>query len=124
MQSCKSHGLTLIEVVVAILLLSTLLVTVMSAGSAHLRQCRLAQRRMEAIQLLDRLLLERTRDNSRWKPGTTGSITDKPNIAWKCYSIPSSLETIDLQLVRIELTETGQPEEKPLAHVEIVVPRP
>ena len=68
-RNCRRGGLTLIEVVIGLLLLSTLLSSLLLSHQRHARQLQLAQRTLAAIDSADRLLAdwfaERRRSTNR-----------------------------------------------------------
>lgn len=124
-------GLTLIEIVAAITLAATLLVGVLSAYGGAVRQSRAAQRRLEALGVIDELMRE-------WfRPGGTvplpagqttasGEIPEHPHWNWRLQraadSAVRSTGPLEICTVSVWRLAGGDEPEHELASLEFVGP--
>ena len=87
MQIRKSTlGLTLIEVVTSILLLSTLLVVLLTAHAKHLRQIETAHRTNIAVESTDRLLADWFTSDKPMPRSATKRFAENPDFYWRSTS--------------------------------------
>lgn len=124
-------GLTLIEIVAAITLAATILVAVLSAYGGAVRQTRDAQRRLEALGVIDALMRE-------WfRPGGTvplpaahttarGAVADHPHWNWRLQRIADSgarsTGPVEICSVSVWQLANGDEPERELASLEFVSP--
>jgi prepilin-type N-terminal cleavage/methylation domain-containing protein len=125
----RRAGLTLIEVIAAIVILGTILVGIVLSKSRHTRQIALTQRKMEAVRAADRLL-------TRWWTGPDGIPVDKsgqvpqnPSLRWRTRVVPNpEVALLGARVVRLEILETrkgpGIEADATLADVEVVLALP
>lgn len=122
----RRGGLTLLEVIVAIVLLATLLVGVLVATGRHLRQIRAADQRRQAIEIADGLLAQWLRDPQRIHVPASGKSRD--GFIWRTRELPSTqVLSLGLRIVRVEIMDEkdqGTEGQRPLAAVEIAIARP
>ena len=118
-------GLTLVEVVAGLLLMSTLLVGILTACGRHTRQIKRARQQLVAVALADRLLTEWARDPEQRFPDNGCDPSDESGLSWRWRIVEGSNvpETMGIEIVRLEILGTKfHEEEKPLVAVEIVRP--
>jgi type II secretory pathway pseudopilin PulG len=115
-------GLTLIEVVAGIALLSTLLVSTMLAYGLHVRQARAAQRRLEAIAAADRLLAGWGASAEHVPTVAQGEVPGDERLAWHTQVIENpAAATLGAAVIRLEVYDPALPDEsRPLAAVEVL----
>lgn len=118
-------GLTLVEVVAGLLLMSTLLVGILTTCGRHTRQIKRARQQMAAAALADRLLTEWARDPEQRFTENGCDPSDESGLSWRWRTVESGNvpETMGIEIVRLEiLSAKFHEEEKPLVAVEIVRP--
>jgi type II secretory pathway pseudopilin PulG len=144
---CPQDGLTLIEVVVGLLLLSTLLASLLLSHGRHVRQVQLAQRKLVAIEAADRLLADwfaapdgipiSATGKVAWDSvprqnrslGTESQATAKGPVSlwWETFvSDTRHVETLGVQTVRVLIRE-GEPGDEaaqPLLDLSLLTPVP
>ncbi len=122
-------GLTLIEVVAAIVILGTILVGVVLARSRHTRQIRLAQRKATAVRLADRLLTDWWTDPNGVPVGQSGPVDPEGTLVWETRerTTPGARRiggrVVELTVRNAETT-SAFPTEGPLVSVQLVLPFP
>ena len=79
----KPKALTLLEVVAALALLSTLLVTVLTAQNRLAHQTRRAELRLQAIDAAEQLLATWSATSPMVIPDATGQLPTEPILHWK-----------------------------------------
>ena len=108
----ERKALTLIEVVASLALLSTLLVFMLSAYSAHLRQINLADQKIRACEALDQLVAGYFETGDPLPTNEEGSFSDHDAFYWRSMVLPTraSNPTWQANTIRIEAysTETNQ----------------
>lgn len=115
------HGMTLVEIVAALTLAATLLVSVLTAYGRSVRQGRLAERRLTAIRVADRLMAEWFRPGGTPPlpgPGetTSGDVIGQSGWTWRLAPLDSAaqrrwdgaFEQYRLQLVAAATNETPE----------------
>jgi len=122
-------GLTLIEVVAAIVILGTILVGVVLARSRHTRQIRLAGRKAAAVQLADRLLTDWWTDPNGVPVGRSGSVGENGTFVWETRELPRrdsralGGRVVELTVRNAEVN-SAFPTAEPLTRVQLVLPLP
>lgn len=123
----RRAGLTLIEVIAAIVILGTILVGVVLARARHTRQIRLSQRKAQAVRAADALLTE-------WWTRPEGIPVDQSGLAgpddafqWQTRLRGNrEVEQIGGQVLQLVLRDadpgSASASEGPLVRVELVLP--
>jgi hypothetical protein len=115
----RSAGLTLVEVVAGLALLSTLLVAVLTTKARVTRQWANAQRRLDATAAADRLLATWWQDVERFPRQSSGRVAGDGQLRWRTRPVRNdSVESLGASVVRLEVT--GGSDEM-LAAVEVVL---
>jgi type II secretory pathway pseudopilin PulG len=122
---CARTGITLIEVVAGLALLSTLLVSILAAYRGHAAQVRAAHDRLQAAQALDRLLGQWTA-SGQWPPaGSEEALTEPKDLVWRVVAEPPvTLQVVSLDTVRIEVARAAQGPPEVLASVTLLAAPP
>lgn len=125
----RRAGLTLIEVVAALVILGTILVGIVLSRSRHSRQIALSERKMQALRAADGLL-------SRWWSSpegipldASGDVESDPSLRWRTeVRARPGLEELDVRVVRLEILETRSTgrihSDEVLADVELLLANP
>jgi type II secretory pathway pseudopilin PulG len=119
---CNRKGLTLIEVIAGLLLMSTLLVGILTAGSRHMRQLRLAKQRLAAAAMADQLLTAWAQSEQNLAVGECDA-PDTAGLAWRVRPVerPSSPESLGVEIVRLEVFDAkADPTKQPLISVDVL----
>jgi prepilin-type N-terminal cleavage/methylation domain-containing protein len=125
----RRAGLTLIEVVAAIVILGTILVGVVLARSRHTRQIRLAERKALAVRQADALLTGWWTDPNGVPVGDSGTCGQDGALVWETRLVHNpraediGARTVQLTVRNAELTPAYS-SDQPLVTVEIVLPVP
>lgn len=108
--SCSAdRGLTLIEVVVALALLSTLFVGVLVAFNRHAEQIRESRKTLDVVRRLDALLYEWRAEGGTVPPDDTGEFPGDDDLVWKTEVVGTRYRrNLGVDVVRI----TVQPRRK------------
>ena len=118
-------GVTLVEVVASLLLLSTLLVVVLAAFSDHVRQIRRAHRRLAAVAAADRLLVDWFSTPGQFPRNTTNAVSGDDQLAWRTrlldYADP---ENLGIEIARLEIVDQKSADSPVLLAVDVVLPAP
>ena len=116
------QGITLVEVVVGLVLLSTLLTVILiSTGRLH-RQQKAALQKLDAVRILDDLTGEFFRQGFP-RLDSTGPIESRPDRNWQMTGRPNPIAPDRLLDVRISiLNQTAAAQSQRLATVELLVP--
>lgn len=135
----RRTAVTLIEVVVALVLLATLVTGMVTAYSAHYRQALLASRRQDAIQAADRLLAQWYASADPQVPRSSfGILPGASTYVWRTEIVHRSvIESLPVEVVRLRVfsssavTPSGQLKTTelrdapaPLAQVDVILPVP
>ena len=122
----QRNGLTLVEVVAGLLLMSTLLVGILMACGGQIRQTKLAQRRLAAVRLADGLLTQWFNDSEQTLSESSGGSPEGSGLSWQIRSVESgeSCKAMNVEVVRLEiLTNDAHDKQEPLVVVDVVKPR-
>lgn len=118
--SRSRRGLTLVEVVAGLALLSTLLVGVLTTKARVTRQWAHAQRRLEAAAAADRLMTSWWRDVERFPRNARGEVPGNSRLAWQTRTIRNdAVEAFGASTVRLEVFD--ERDAAVLASVEVVL---
>ena len=114
---------TLIEVVLGLTLMGTVLVGSILAFSRHRRQLAIAESRVEATQLADRLLTRLSAMPDGVPLRSQGRIPGYPGLFWKTsvVRLASPFET-PIRIIRLEIRDAASRQVSPLVSVEIAKP--
>ena len=113
-------GLTLIEVVAALVLMGTLLVGIVMARGKHTRQLALADERLAAIAAADNLLASWWAEPASLPRSGSGTVPGRPTWRWSIESVENeSIEQLGAAIVRLTL-HGNRP--APLVSVDLAVP--
>ena len=98
------RGLTLLEVIVALLLMGGVVVSSLLAFARHREQLFLAGQRIEATGIADQMLAELSARRGGLPVGVRGAVEGKPQWFWQTRPIgTTSLATVPMQVVRFEI---------------------
>lgn len=116
-------GLTLVEVVTGIAILSTLLVGILLAFKQHSTQIKSAQKRMEAIEMADDLLREWSLGG--WSvpfAGDSGRVEGHKNLYWRMTDSTSEVPVdLNARILRLEIVQkVTSGEDRILSSVELL----
>lgn len=116
----RTRGFTLLEVIVALVLLGSVLVGSMLAFASHHEQIRRAEKRLEAVRIADRILAELALSPDGIPARSRGAVTEKPNWLWVTEPVAAAtLADVPVLVVRFRIFESGvAPRE--LVSVEVV----
>lgn len=102
----KARALTLLEVVAAIALLSTLLVAVLAAHDRLARQSRRGELRLAAVDAADRLLTAWTATTPVVIPDVAGHFDTTPRLYWQVASVASpELLPYGVRIARLQVLD-------------------
>lgn len=121
------RGLTLVEVVAGIALLSTLLVLTLASFRAHTAQVRGTKARMAAIRAADELLSEWFSGAGVPPAGQGGEVTGHPGWTWRTVPVASTKnpQLSGTLIVKLEiLGDRNTPGDSVLSAVELLVSAP
>lgn len=119
---CRPKGLTLVEVIASLALLSTVLITVLTAWTRHSKQVDVAFRKSEAIQLLDQQIASWYSADSELPVNQSGVFTSKPEYTWQTKLLSAKTTNNDWKVATLEILVFDQRRrDKPLAKVELLV---
>jgi len=97
-------GLTLIEVVASLALLSTLLVGVLVAFNQHSRQIRAGNRKLDVLHRVDALLYRWAESGSTIPRAGSGEILGDDDLIWKTRVVDTRYRrNLGVDVVRIEV---------------------
>lgn len=110
MNSLRNHkkrrrlGLTLIEVVAGLALLSTLLVATLVAYRGHVRQVRVAQQRLDAIEKIDTLMADWSETREYPASGTVEMFDHRNQMNWRLLEVDSNhIRDLNARILRLEV---------------------
>lgn len=101
----RLHGLTLIEVLASVALLSALMVSVLAVRASHVRQVNLAAKKILAAKLLDRHLARWYEDDISIPINQQGDLDATRNFLWQTNSMPSQ-NSWDAIKVRVDVIDS------------------
>lgn len=105
---CRRTGLTLIEVLAATVLLGVLLAGVVVASARHTRQTRLAQDRLAALEVADRLLTDWVLVRGGAIDEAEGLVEGRPGWRWRVSGrFEPSLAPLGAHVGRLEIVDTA-----------------
>ena len=120
--SSRRRGLTLVEVVAGLALLSALLVTVLTAKSRATRQLASANRRLEAVAAADRLLVGWWQDRAHFPRQSSGRVPGDAGFAWRTSPVRNdAVNALAASVIRVEVIDERAKPRSVLAFVEVVL---
>lgn len=126
--SSRSSGLTLIEVLVGLAMLSTLLVSLLVAQRRHREQLQAAGQKIAACKAADELLTGWFLSAASVPLSQAGSVPSNPALRWRTKILPNrETRRVGVELVRLTIhsaNAAGGKDHKltPLVSVDVVVP--
>src|SRR5688572_24670797 len=124
-RTTSSAGLTLVEVVAGLALLSTLLVAVLTTKARATRQWSHAQRKLEAVVAADRLVTAWWQDLDRFPRRGGGRVPGGGGLAWRTAPVAKpELSGLAVSVIRLEVFDeaaSGAAGRTALAAVEVVL---
>jgi prepilin-type N-terminal cleavage/methylation domain-containing protein len=116
----RRRGFTLMEVVVALVLMGSVLAGSLLAFSRHRKQLSMADKRIEATMIADQLVTELSSQRGGIPIEARGRIAGKPSWIWLTSPVGATqLATVPMQVVRFQILELS-PTPTPLVSVDIV----
>jgi len=121
-KTSSRQGLTLLEVIAGIALISTLFVGLLLAMSRHGKQLQLAQLQLSATEAADQLLDNWYSELGSVPTSGKGVITSQPELAWQTTSIGTvTIGTVQFTIVRLAILDGHMPESgQPLVKVDVL----
>ena len=102
----RRRGLTLIEVVAGLALMSSILVAVLFLKSRYARQQALADHHLQSLTAADALLSFWWKEPATFPRRGSGSIASNPALGWQTRQVfNSDLATLGCQIIRLEITD-------------------
>ncbi|QDV88868.1 type II secretion system protein [Planctomycetes bacterium TBK1r] len=118
----RRRAFTLLEIIVALALMGSVLVASLLAFSRHRQQLSMAEKRLEATRIADRLVHELSAQQGGLPIASRGAVAGKGDWVWQTSLIGSTvLATVEMQVVRFEIVELGAAP-TPLVTVDLVKP--
>lgn len=125
--SSRHSGLTLIEVVVGLALLSTLLVSLLMAQRRHWRQIQAARQKLAACKAADELLTGWYSGSASVPLARSGGVPNNRALRWRTRVVPNretrrwGMELVRLTIHSAEATDSLERESRPFLTVDVVV---
>jgi prepilin-type N-terminal cleavage/methylation domain-containing protein len=118
------RGLTLVEVVAGLALLSTLLVAVLTTKARVARQWSHAQRKLQAVAAADELLTRWWQHKEQFPRQSSGAVAGDAGLRWRTTSLENPpLNALRTSVVRLDILDqrARRPSDEILASVEVVL---
>jgi hypothetical protein len=120
----RSRGLTLIEILGALVILSTLFVGILVAKGRSIRQLYHAEEKAAAIELTDALVSKWWSNPAQFPRNKRGKIEGHENREWRTSIISNDqLRRLGAQQVRVELFDADSTH-RVLVQLDVVLPDP
>jgi type II secretion system protein I len=105
----KAQGFTLVEVMVAMIFLTILVPVGLKAVQISSRAGQVAERKVRAAMIADRLLTEMTVINGMQQAGQKGNVTEGGrNYSWSMDSVPWFENSLRLVTLQVSYSVQGQ----------------
>ena len=120
----RTRGLTLVEVVAGLALLSTLLVAVLTTKARVTRQWSHAQRKLEAVAAADRLIAQWWPRRDEFPRQSSGRVTADSGLLWRTTPLSNPpLNALRSSVIRLEILDgrAMRAGDSVLASVEVVL---
>ena len=119
----RRRAFSLVEVVASVMLVGTLLVAVLVAHRRAITQTRLAQRRLDAVEVLEALLIARQGPEAEEYQLARGKAPGSNPFLWRSMlRDEAALIELGASVLRIELYDPAFKEGETLASVELLAP--
>lgn len=117
-------GLTLVEVIVSLALLSTLLVGMVCAHDRHARQIRNAEEMLRIVRRVDRMLYGWMETDRAIPREAAGVLADEKGLVWKTRLLTSGAsKNLQIDVVRLEIgRQADRLLEHPVLTIDLAVP--
>jgi prepilin-type N-terminal cleavage/methylation domain-containing protein len=118
------RGLTLVEVVAGLALLSTLLVAVLTTKARVTRQWSHAQRKLQAVAAADELLTQWWQRKEEFPRRSSGEVAGDAQLRWRTTPVRNEpLNDLRTSVIRLEILEgrASRSSDDVLASVEVVL---
>ncbi|MFP4354513.1 MAG: type II secretion system protein [Phycisphaerae bacterium] len=120
-------GLTLLEVIAGIAILSTILVSAVVSRSRHARQLAMSERVEVALAAADELIADWWTDSAGLPVGRSGQVQAVENMIWQVAEVPNlQAQQLGCRVVRVQLLQEGSiggiEDGQVLAEVELMLP--
>jgi prepilin-type N-terminal cleavage/methylation domain-containing protein len=120
----RQAGLTLVEVLAAVVILGTILVGVVVAKARHTRQLAVAREQTAAVHAVDGLIARWWADTGSVPVGASGTLGQDASITWQTFLVANpQIAALGARVVRVEVHGDAAAG-KPLFVVDLVVPAP
>ena len=119
-----SRGLTLIEVIASLALLTTLLVGIIFAQDRHARQIRTARQRIGVVEQVDQLLYQWLKIDRAIPREATGPLPGSDDYIWETRLWPDGANRgLEIEVVRLEIRPRRDVlGERPVLTLDLAVP--
>lgn len=118
------RGLSLLEVIAALVLMGTIVVTTLLAFSKHRRQLALSKERLQAAEIAEELLPQLIRSERGIVAGQRGTIAGRPDWFWQTSLVGTTVvATLPMHVIRFEIYSKRE-SESVLTRIEMVHPQP
>ena len=116
------RGFTLLEVVVGLVLMSTVLVSSLLAYSAHQHQLRAAEAKLAAVTIADELMTRFVASREGIPRASRGPLAEHPGWYWQTRTVGVAAPAgIPVQVIRLEVLETiPNRDPRVLAQIDVV----
>ncbi len=102
----RGRGLTLIEVVAGLALMSSILVAVLFLKSRYARQQALADHHLQSLAAADALLSVWWQTPAKFPRQGSGAVASHPTLGWQTRTLPNpELARLGCQIIRLEITD-------------------
>lgn len=125
----RRRGLTLVEVIAALVILGTVLVGLVMARSRHAHQVATSRQRMAAVRATDELIASWWTSQAGVPEEATGSVPGSEGMAWQTRPVRNvEVESVGGRVVRVEVMPAAsrgladRAPAEPLVTVDLVLP--
>jgi hypothetical protein len=116
-------GVTLIEAVLGTAILGSLLVTILIGAGGLQAQMARADRRVDACRAADALLEQWWAKPEEFPRAASGKVQGRDGLSWRTRAVENpDARALKAEAVALEVFAPGQPGEKPLVSVEVLLP--
>ncbi len=124
LNSCRSRGLTLIEVITALAILSTLLVGMLVAFKKNSEQIHTQLAVREATSSVDQLLFVWARQGIYPPARSSGDLPDTDNMTWETWPVTGEhRDTLGLDIIRLSVyANDNRDRSVPVLSLELPIP--
>lgn len=120
----QRRGLSLVEVIAALVLMGAVVTSALLAFSSHRRQLSIARQRLEAVGVAEELLPQLMTRRQGLKAGQEGPIAGRPDWFWQTSLVGTTVvATLPMHVIRFEIRSKTDPKTV-LTRIEWVRPQP